>query len=95
MLLPRLAPLAAEFDPDNIGGAMLLGRGRGLRHQPRLVEGHGHRLGRRVAHDVATAGLVDRLARAVVSRSRADPTAGGSAKTTSEQGFIGLGGWTR
>ena len=24
-MLPRLAPLAAEFDPDGIGGAVLLG----------------------------------------------------------------------
>jgi len=64
-LLPYLAPLAAEFDPDNTGGAVLLG-----------VDGvciisHGSSSAQaivsavKVAHDVATAGLVDRLAAAV------------------------------
>jgi len=65
VMLPRLAPLAAEFDPDSIGGAMLLGVD-GV-----CVISHGSSGERaivsavRVAHDVATAGLVERLARAV------------------------------
>jgi glycerol-3-phosphate acyltransferase PlsX len=65
VMLPRLAPLAAEFDPDGIGGAMLLGVD-GV-----CVISHGSSSARaivssvRVAHDVAVAGLVDSLARAV------------------------------
>ena len=65
VMLPRLAPLAAEFDPDAIGGAMLLGVD-GV-----CVISHGSSTARaivsalRVAHDVAAAGLVDSLARAV------------------------------
>jgi glycerol-3-phosphate acyltransferase PlsX len=65
VMLPRLAPLAAEFDPDGIGGAMLLGVD-GV-----CVISHGSSTARavvsavQVAHDVATAGLVDRVARAV------------------------------
>jgi phosphate acyltransferase len=64
-LLPHLAPLAAEFDPDNTGGAVLLGVD-GV-----CVISHGSSTARaivsavRVAHDVANAGLVDRLAHAV------------------------------
>ncbi len=45
VMLPRLAPLAAEFDPDGIGGRRPAGRGRRVRHQPRLLQRHGHRLG--------------------------------------------------
>jgi glycerol-3-phosphate acyltransferase PlsX len=65
ILLPYLAPLAAEFDPDNTGGAVLLGVD-GV-----CVISHGSSSAQavvsavRVAHDVATAGLVDRLAHAV------------------------------
>jgi len=65
VLLPRLAPLAAEFDPDGVGGAMLLGVD-GV-----CVISHGSSSARaivsavQVAHDVACAGLVDRLARVV------------------------------
>jgi glycerol-3-phosphate acyltransferase PlsX len=65
VMLPRLAPLAAEFDPDGIGGAMLLGVD-GV-----CVISHGSSSARAVvsavgvAHDVAVAGLVDRLAKAV------------------------------
>jgi glycerol-3-phosphate acyltransferase PlsX len=64
-LLPYLAPLAAEFDPDNTGGAVLLGVD-GV-----CVISHGSSSAQaivsavRVAHDVATGGLVDRLAHAV------------------------------
>ena len=64
-LLPHLAPLAEEFDPDNTGGAMLLGVD-GV-----CVISHGSSSAKavvsavRVAHDVATAGLVGRLASAV------------------------------
>jgi phosphate acyltransferase len=69
VLLPHLAPLAAEFDPDNTGGAMLLGVD-GV-----CVISHGSSSARavvaavKVAHDLARAGLVDRLADAV---ARAD-----------------------
>jgi phosphate acyltransferase len=65
VLLPFLAPLAAEFDPDNTGGAVLLGVD-GI-----CIISHGSSSAQaivsavRVAHDVATAGLVDRLAHAV------------------------------
>jgi glycerol-3-phosphate acyltransferase PlsX len=65
VLLPHLAPLAAEFDPDNTGGAALLGVD-GV-----CVISHGSSSARaivsavRVAHDVAAAGLVDALKRAV------------------------------
>jgi len=65
VLLPYLAPVAAEFDPDNTGGAVLLGVD-GV-----CVISHGSSSAQaivsavRVAHDVATAGLVDRLAHAV------------------------------
>jgi glycerol-3-phosphate acyltransferase PlsX len=65
VILPRLAPLAAEFDPDAIGGAMLLGVD-GV-----CVISHGSSRAQaivsavRVAHDVAAAGLVERLAEAV------------------------------
>jgi glycerol-3-phosphate acyltransferase PlsX len=65
VMLPRLAPLAAEFDPDGIGGAMLLGVdgvcviSHGSSSARAIVSAVG------VAHDVAVGGLVDRLARAV------------------------------
>jgi phosphate acyltransferase len=65
IMLPHLAPLAAEFDPDGVGGAMLLGV-NGV-----CVISHGSSNARaivsavRVAHEAATEGLVDRLARAV------------------------------
>jgi len=65
IMLPRLAPLAAEFDPDNTGGAALLGVD-GI-----CVISHGSSSARaivsavRVAHDVAAAGLVGHLARVV------------------------------
>jgi glycerol-3-phosphate acyltransferase PlsX len=67
VLMPFLAPLAAEFDPDNTGGAALLGVD-GV-----CVISHGSSSAQaivsavRVAHDVATAGLVDRLAHAVAA----------------------------
>jgi glycerol-3-phosphate acyltransferase PlsX len=65
VMLPRLAPAAAEFDPDGVGGAMLLGVD-GV-----CVISHGSSSARAVvsavavAHDVAVAGLVDRLAGAL------------------------------
>jgi glycerol-3-phosphate acyltransferase PlsX len=65
VILPRLAPLAAEFDPDGIGGAMLLGVdgvcviSHGSSRAQAIVSAVG------VAHDVAAAGLVERLAEAV------------------------------
>jgi glycerol-3-phosphate acyltransferase PlsX len=65
VMLPRLAPVAAQFDPDGIGGAMLLGVD-GV-----CVISHGSSSARAVvsavgvAHDVAVAGLVGRLAKAV------------------------------
>ena len=64
-LLPHLAPLAEEFDPDNTGGAMLLGVD-GV-----CVISHGSSSARAVvsavavARDVVAAGLVDSLAAAV------------------------------
>jgi len=65
VLLPHLLPIAAEFDPENTGGAMLLG-----------VEGvcvisHGSSSSVavvnaiRVAYDLARGGLVDHVAAAV------------------------------
>ena len=65
VLLPQLAPLAAEFDPDSIGGAMLLGVdgvcviSHGSSNATAIVSAVG------VAHDVAAGGLVQRLAQAV------------------------------
>jgi glycerol-3-phosphate acyltransferase PlsX len=67
-LLPHLAPLADAFDPDNTGGAMLLGID-GV-----CVISHGSSSARavvsavKVAHDVAEAGLVGRLADALAAR---------------------------
>jgi phosphate acyltransferase len=64
-LMPHLAPLAAEFDPDNTGGAMLLGVD-GV-----CVISHGSSSARavvaavKVAHDLSGVGLVGRLAEAV------------------------------
>jgi phosphate acyltransferase len=65
VLLPYLAPVAEAFDPDNTGGAMLLGVD-GV-----CVISHGSSSAKaivsavRVAHEVARAGLVDRIADAV------------------------------
>jgi len=65
VLLPHLAPLASEFDPDNTGGAALLGVD-GV-----CVISHGSSSARaivsavKVAHDVATGGLVAQVAKAV------------------------------
>lgn len=67
VLLPRLAPLAAEFDPDNTGGAVLLGVD-GL-----CIISHGSSSAQaivsavRVAHEAAAGHLVDRLRSAVTS----------------------------
>jgi glycerol-3-phosphate acyltransferase PlsX len=68
VMLPHLAPLVAEFDPENTGGAMLLGVD-GV-----CVISHGSSSARaivsavRVAHDVAVAGLVEGLAASVATR---------------------------
>jgi glycerol-3-phosphate acyltransferase PlsX len=65
VLLPHLLPIAAEFDPENTGGAMLLGVD-GV-----CVISHGSSSATavvnaiRVAHDLAKGGLVDHLAAAV------------------------------
>lgn len=65
VLLPRLAPLASDFDPDNTGGAALLGVD-GV-----CVISHGSSSARAivsavsVAHDVAVRGLVAQVAEAV------------------------------
>ncbi|MHB8329539.1 MAG: phosphate acyltransferase PlsX [Acidimicrobiales bacterium] len=65
VLMVHLAPLAADFDPDNTGGAMLLGVD-GV-----CVISHGSSSARaivsavRVAHEAAIGGLVDRVAHAV------------------------------
>ncbi len=72
VLLPHLAPLASDFDPDNTGGAALLGID-GV-----CVISHGSSSARAivsavaVAHEVATAGLVAQVAAAV-----AGPDGGG------------------
>jgi glycerol-3-phosphate acyltransferase PlsX len=65
VLLPHLLPIAAEFDPENTGGAMLLGVD-GV-----CVISHGSSTSTamvnaiRVAHDLAKGGLVGHLADAV------------------------------
>jgi glycerol-3-phosphate acyltransferase PlsX len=65
VLLPHLLPIAAEFDPENTGGAMLLGVG-GV-----CVISHGSSTATavanavRVANDLAEGGLVAHLAEAV------------------------------
>jgi len=65
VLLPHLLPIAAEFDPENTGGAMLLGV-NGV-----CVISHGSSSAVamvnaiRVAHDLAKGGLVDHVAAAV------------------------------
>ncbi len=68
VLVPHLAPLAAAFDPDNTGGAVLLGVD-GV-----CVISHGSSTPRaivsavQVAHQAATGGLVQRLKLAVAGR---------------------------
>ncbi|HVX23614.1 MAG TPA: phosphate acyltransferase PlsX [Acidimicrobiales bacterium] len=65
VLLPYLLPIAAEFDPENTGGAMLLGVdgvcviSHGSSSATAMVNAI------RVAHDLAKGGLVDHLAAAV------------------------------
>ncbi len=67
VLLPHLLPLAAEFEPENVGGAMLLGTD-GV-----CVISHGSSNATAmmnailVAHECATRGLVDHVAAAVRS----------------------------
>ena len=81
VLLPHLAPLAGEFDPDNTGGAALLGTD-GV-----CVISHGSSSARaivsavRVAHDVAVGGLVAALAQAVTPVA---PDAGDGPEPASE-----------
>ncbi len=64
-LLPHLLPIAAELDPENTGGAMLLGVdgvcviSHGSSTPTAMVNAV------RVAHDLARGGLVDHLAAAV------------------------------
>jgi phosphate acyltransferase len=65
VMLPRLAPLAAEFDPDTVGGAMLLGVdgvcviSHGSSNEQAIVSAVA------VARDVVAGGLVARVAQAV------------------------------
>jgi glycerol-3-phosphate acyltransferase PlsX len=67
VLLPHLAPIAAEFDPEGTGGAMLLGVG-GV-----CVISHGSssraamRNAVRVAHGLAEGGMVEKMAAAVAA----------------------------
>lgn len=67
VMLPRLAPLAAEFDPDSVGGAMLLGVNgvcvisHGSSNEQAIVSAV------LVARDLALGGLVRRLAQAVTA----------------------------
>jgi len=71
VLLPYLAPLAAELDPENTGGAMLLGTdgvcviSHGSSSAVAIVNAV------RVAHDVAAGGLVEALASAVATEPAA------------------------
>ncbi|MHB8682664.1 MAG: phosphate acyltransferase PlsX [Acidimicrobiales bacterium] len=74
VLLPHLAPLAAEFDPDNTGGAMLLGID-GV-----CVISHGSSSARavvsavEVARDVTAGGLVAKVAASVrPARATSEP----------------------
>jgi glycerol-3-phosphate acyltransferase PlsX len=66
VLLPHLLPLAAEFEPENTGGAMLLGTD-GI-----CVISHGSSNGTamvnaiKVAHECATRGLADAVAAAIL-----------------------------
>jgi glycerol-3-phosphate acyltransferase PlsX len=67
VLLPHLLPLAAEFDPENTGGAMLLGVdgvcviSHGSSSQVAVL----HAV--KVAYDLATGGLVAHLAQSVTA----------------------------
>jgi glycerol-3-phosphate acyltransferase PlsX len=71
VLLPHLLPLAAEFEPENTGGAMLLGTD-GV-----CVISHGSSNATAmlnavlVAHECATRGLVDQVAASVRSAENA------------------------
>jgi phosphate acyltransferase len=71
VLLPHLLPLAAQFEPENTGGAMLLGTD-GV-----CVISHGSSNATAmlnavlVAHECATRGLVDQVAAAVRSAEKA------------------------
>ena len=71
VLLPHLLPLAAQFEPENTGGAMLLGTD-GV-----CVISHGSSNATAmlnavlVAHECATRGLVDQVAAAVRSGENA------------------------
>jgi phosphate acyltransferase len=71
VLLPHLLPLAAEFEPENTGGAMLLGTdgvcviSHGSSNATAIVNAV------RVAYDCATRGLVDHVAAAVRQAEKA------------------------
>jgi glycerol-3-phosphate acyltransferase PlsX len=84
-IVPHLAPLAHELDPDNTGGAVLLGVD-GV-----CVISHGSSSAQaivsaiRVAHEAATGGLVDRI-RALVGPAVATPASGTTAAPRSEAG---------
>jgi phosphate acyltransferase len=73
VLAPHLLPIAAELDPENTGGAMLLGVD-GV-----CVIGHGSSSpvavasAVRIAHELAVGGLVDQLAAAVASEPESEP----------------------
>jgi glycerol-3-phosphate acyltransferase PlsX len=65
VLLPHLLPLAAQFEPENTGGAMLLGTdgvcviSHGSSNAVAMINAV------KVAHECATRGLVDQVAAAV------------------------------
>jgi phosphate acyltransferase len=71
VLLPHLLPLAAQFEPENTGGAMLLGTdgvcviSHGSSNATAIVNAV------RVAHECAVHGLVDAVASAVRPAQRA------------------------
>jgi glycerol-3-phosphate acyltransferase PlsX len=74
VILPHLLPLAAEFEPDNTGGAMLLGVdgvcviSHGSSSAVAIVNAI------TVAHDLAVAGLVDAVAASVTPMTATSTT---------------------
>jgi len=78
VLLPHLLPLAAEFEPENTGGAMLLGTdgvcviSHGSSNAVSMVNAV------RVAYECATRGLVDHVAAAVRPPLEGERTSSGA-----------------
>ena len=78
VLLPYLLPVAAEFEPENTGGAMLLGVdgvcviSHGSSSAVAIVNAV------KVAHECATRGLVDRVGEAVRPPAAAERLSAGA-----------------